>query len=418
MREVVVSPPARHEDSQHGSGDMDRGGTSPRPPRARGIVDQERWREGLATAQLFLSLPSQVFVVLLLEALNSYRNFGLRFVQYNYFVNEFGLSDTETGSLLGLKSTLDVIFAIMGSLATDALGVRKTALLALSMATVGRFLLAFGRTRTHLYIACLFFSPFGEAFLSVGLYKVALKRLTTPRIRPLAFAIQYATFNFAGALCDVFIDHLRRQDDQVFLGQVFTGMRVFVASTWVAVVVALVVALFLLQDLVVTDPEDPEPQYSAAGALGAPELGDTDKDSDDHGHDGGEDCEEQGGAGGARGRGEGGGGSAGDRDDVGLLKKERGASGDHDDIRVVVGMGEGGSGGGQEEGGRQGGRAEVGEEERGRERRGGVQGGNPLVRAWKWRQRAVARFRVAPTQLRSDGALAQLRCSRRVLDVL
>ena len=190
---------------------------------AGGAVGQDpmaHWASGFDTLLLFLGLPSQVFVVLLLEALNSYRNFGLRFVQYNYFVNEFGLSDTETGSLLGIKSTLDVVFGISGSLATDALGVRKTALFALCMATVGRCLLAFGRSRSQLYLACLFFSPFGEAFLSVGLYKVALKRLTTPRIRPLAFAIQYATFNFAGALCDVFIDHLRHQDDVLWFGQV------------------------------------------------------------------------------------------------------------------------------------------------------------------------------------------------------
>ena len=198
---------------------------------AGGAVGQgllAHWASGFDTLLLFLGLPSQVFVVLLLEALNSYRNFGLRFVQYNYFVNEFGLSDTETGSLLGIKSTLDVIFGISGSLATDALGVRKTALFALCMATVGRCLLAFGRSRSQLYLACLFFSPFGEAFLSVGLYKVALKRLTTPRIRPLAFAIQYATFNFAGALCDVFIDHLRHQNDVLWFGQVIGWVGILV----------------------------------------------------------------------------------------------------------------------------------------------------------------------------------------------
>jgi hypothetical protein len=32
-----------------------------------------RWQEGMETALLFLSLPSQVFIVLLLEGLNSYR---------------------------------------------------------------------------------------------------------------------------------------------------------------------------------------------------------------------------------------------------------------------------------------------------------------------------------------------------------
>ena len=51
----------------------------------------------------FFALPSQVFVILLLEFLNSYRNFGLRFVQYQYINNEFSMGDIETGSLLGIN---------------------------------------------------------------------------------------------------------------------------------------------------------------------------------------------------------------------------------------------------------------------------------------------------------------------------
>lgn len=35
----------------------------------------------------FLALPPQVFVIFFLEFLNSYRNFGLRFVQYQYSEN-------------------------------------------------------------------------------------------------------------------------------------------------------------------------------------------------------------------------------------------------------------------------------------------------------------------------------------------
>eukprot|EP00961_Rhodomonas_salina_P162655 2190718-Rhodomonas_salina.2 len=59
----------------------------------------------------------------------------------------------------------------------------------------------------------------GAAFLSVGIYKVALKK-TVPDRRSLeleagACATRYATFNFAGALCDVVIDELRHEEDQV-----------------------------------------------------------------------------------------------------------------------------------------------------------------------------------------------------------
>ena len=37
----------------------------------------------------------------------------------------------QTGSLLGVKSTMDIIFGILGSLLTDAIGVKKTATAAL-----------------------------------------------------------------------------------------------------------------------------------------------------------------------------------------------------------------------------------------------------------------------------------------------
>ena len=45
-----------------------------------------------------------------------------------------------------------------------------------------------------------------------GIYTVALKKLTPPRLRPLAFAVQYASFNFSGALCDFAIDYLRMRE--------------------------------------------------------------------------------------------------------------------------------------------------------------------------------------------------------------
>ena len=57
---------------------------------------------------------------------------------------------------------------------TDAFGVRKTALFALSIALVGRTLWVLGRSRWTLWLAALVFSPFGDAMLSAGLYKVAL----------------------------------------------------------------------------------------------------------------------------------------------------------------------------------------------------------------------------------------------------
>eukprot|EP01048_Picozoa_sp_COSAG05_P001825 COSAG05_NODE_65_length_22456_cov_17.448540_12_plen_385_part_00 len=179
----------------------------------------------------FFALPSQVFVILLLEFLNSYRNFGLRFVQYQYINNEFSMGDIETGSLLGIKSTMDIVFGIIGSLATDAFGVRKTAIVALLMSVVGRGIFTFARSSWWLWLASMTFSPFGEAMLGTGIYTVALKKMTPPKLRPLAFAVQYASFNFSGALCDVVIDYLRMQDDREVFGMRFSGLRTFIFTT-------------------------------------------------------------------------------------------------------------------------------------------------------------------------------------------
>eukprot|EP01043_Picozoa_sp_COSAG02_P005686 COSAG02_NODE_155_length_33066_cov_32.167562_30_plen_562_part_00 len=217
----------------------------------------------------FLALPSQVFIIFFLEFLNSYRNFGLRFVQYQYISNEFDMTDVETGSLLGVKSTMDIVFGITGSLLTDAIGVRKTALMALCMASIGRLFFVLGRSSTALWITSLTFSPFGEAVLGTGIYTVALKKLTPPRLRPLAFAVQYASFNFSGALCDYAIDYLRMRDDIILWGMKFSGLRVFIFTTWLAVIAALLVVVLLVHDYTVVDPDDPE---LVEGGVQLPEL--------------------------------------------------------------------------------------------------------------------------------------------------
>ena len=78
---------------------------------------------------------------MLIDFLNSYRSFGFRSVQYQYMVNEFGLSDVETAYWLGVQSWLLVIFGMLGAVLVDAYGVRRTALASLSVAVVRRAML-------------------------------------------------------------------------------------------------------------------------------------------------------------------------------------------------------------------------------------------------------------------------------------
>ena len=152
---------------------------------SRGRISADKSAEALADAPLaapsIFSLPKELLVVLLIDFLNSYRSFGFRSVQYQYLTNEFGLSDLETGSLLGVQAWFLVIFGMIGAMLVDTMGVRKTALAALSVATISRAILTFGQSTFSLKVALLGLSPFGEAVLSTGIYTVALKKLTTPR---------------------------------------------------------------------------------------------------------------------------------------------------------------------------------------------------------------------------------------------
>lgn len=213
----------------------------------------------------FLLLPSQVGIVLLLEFLNSFRSFGLRFLLYNYITNEFGIGDTQAGVILGIKGFVDIAFGLAGSILVDILGVRRVSVVALSVAIIGRSLLAFGRSRSSLYLALFFFSPCGDALLSVGLYRVALKKLTTPLTRPFAFAMSYASFNLAGACATILMDKMRSHLEDLTIdknvlgvGGVFTPLRQFVVVTWGVVLLTFVIAYCFLEDWTVIDLNDPE----------------------------------------------------------------------------------------------------------------------------------------------------------------
>ena len=143
-----------------------------------------------AASATFRALPVEVMIVLLIDFLNSYRNFGFRTIQYNYVVNDFGLSDEEAGYWLGVAAWLQVVFGFAGSWIVDIVGVRRTAIAALTVSLIGRSMLTLGRSREMLLTSLIVFTPFGEAVLSTGIYTVALKKLTIGSNRALAFGLQ------------------------------------------------------------------------------------------------------------------------------------------------------------------------------------------------------------------------------------
>ena len=209
--------------------------------------------ESVRTAR---TLPLQVIPVLLCTFFNSFRSFGFRFIQYAYLTNEFGLSDVDAGYYLGIEAWLKTVFGLIGAIAVDHVGVRRLALLALTVAAVGRGILTFATTRAWLLISIVGFTPTGEALLSTGLYRVALRKLTTSRNRALAFAIEYATFNLSGAFADMVIDGLRSHGDVSAFGRSWSPLRQMTACTWLAVLLAWCVAAAFLSDVRVEDPDD------------------------------------------------------------------------------------------------------------------------------------------------------------------
>jgi hypothetical protein len=241
----------------------------------------------------FALLPSQIYTILLLEFLNTFRSYGLRIILFNYITNEYSIRDVDAGALLGIKSVIDIGVGLVGCIAVDFVGVRRLSLLALSMAIVSRALLAFGRSTNVLYAVLFVGSPLGDALLSIGLYRVALKKLTTPRTRPMGFAISYAVQNFAGVCVAFLVDWMRSGDDiEVdfkLIGGIYTPVRQFVVRdciylaisvgfmyhvnafyltnklltrkqvvTWLVVLLTFVIALLYLEDLTVTDSNDPD----------------------------------------------------------------------------------------------------------------------------------------------------------------
>lgn len=91
--------------------------------------------------------------------------------------------------------------------------------------------------------------------------------MTTPRTRPLVFAIAYSEDNFGGALADVTMDMLHRfPDTTIVLSNnhknsdnnnifVITAIRKFIFVTLLSIIITWLLAIVLLTDQTVIDPD-------------------------------------------------------------------------------------------------------------------------------------------------------------------
>lgn len=175
----------------------------------------------------------------------------------------FGTSDTEASALISAELALRVIFSILGAAFVDVYGVRPLALLSLVLSIFARLLLVFGRSRSSLLFSLLVLSPPGEALLRMGLYSVALKRVTLRRSRVLVFSVAYASAN-AALVCTYAAADYTRSTDRLILGRRFSGLRIFMLLTLCVLALELAVAASFLRDVQLA--EQPSHRQAASRA--------------------------------------------------------------------------------------------------------------------------------------------------------
>ena len=227
----------------------------------------------------FFDLPGMLHLLLVLEFLNGVRRHIWDDQQDLFLTNEYGLDDVQSATMISVEGQLSTIFGIMGSLTVDSVGVRKVALVALGVGSVSRFLIIISgpNFKLPLYVAMWCLTPFGDAVMYAGLYRVGLKKLTPPRMRPMAFAMAYQISNFAGAVAlnleDLFKNvypSIMTVDDKMFLGKKFSGIRQLMVISWFIVVLAFCLVYFFLQNVTVIDPDDLEDEDEAGLKLEIP----------------------------------------------------------------------------------------------------------------------------------------------------
>jgi len=130
---------------------------------------------------------------------------------------------------------------------------------ALAMEALSRGLLTFNFESKGLFIFCqVGLSNLGSALLGSSITLVALKQLTTTRTRGMAFGIQYAVFLLGGAVADFIGDPIRRRDYQL-LGRTFSGVRMIILCSLVAICTEFLFAFFFIHDIEVVNDDDAEP---------------------------------------------------------------------------------------------------------------------------------------------------------------
>ena len=197
------------------------------------------WRESI---ERFLTLPRACFIILLIELLSTLHTKMADSVLYQFLLNEFDMTEFEVTALQATFAPVEKVVSILGAPLIDIFGVRRVVLVSLVLSIVKHSMLAFGRTRLQVigYLAL----P-AESLVSLALFSIALRDLTTHRTRPIAFALSTVLLNWGIVVALQLVEVVRHVEFRVG-AQLYSGLRLCaILSVGFTVVELLLVGLFV-----------------------------------------------------------------------------------------------------------------------------------------------------------------------------
>jgi hypothetical protein len=150
---------------------------------------------------------SELWLVLLLKALESYSFFALSQVLVLFLTAEFHLDDRSAGSWYGAYGALVSVYGVLLARGVDKMGVVRTLRVGLLVSACSRLWLALGRTRSALAFNLFVALPMAAA-AGIPVLSIAVKRLTDDGNRAVAMGLFYIAYNVGALLSGVVVDTL------------------------------------------------------------------------------------------------------------------------------------------------------------------------------------------------------------------
>lgn len=183
-----------------------------------GFLSAKKLSLGLVPASVIASCMAGVGAYAVLKLQGAPREvgltFGLKFLSVTaykilnvtlvlWMINDFGFSEKSAlGFITGWSLVLTAFTVLAGSI-TDALGLRRTLMIGVSICVITRGVMVVTQNQTAVFLLGLFPLAIGEA-LSTPVLVAALRRYTAPAQRSVAFSLFYALMNF-GFLVGYFV---------------------------------------------------------------------------------------------------------------------------------------------------------------------------------------------------------------------